>query len=85
MIPWLRGLLFDETAFVRAVRVLVFVLGAALHNGVIPGMNGAAAWWLGPLVSGAALFLSAADKTPPELKQLAADIQLRPSTPPPDK
>lgn len=74
MIPWIRNLLFDETAFVRAVRALVFIFGAALHNGVVPGMNGTVAWWVGPVVSGAALFLSSADKTPPELKQLAADL-----------
>jgi hypothetical protein len=81
MIPWLRNLFFDETSFVRAVRALVFILGAALHNGVIPGANGAAAWWLGPVVSGAALFLSSADKTPPELRKLAADLQ-KPILPP---
>ena len=71
----------DETAFVRACRALVFVLGAALHNGVIPGANGAVAWWVGPLVSGTALFISAGDRTPQELKDLARDLA-KPIQPP---
>lgn len=74
MIPWLKSfqaLLYDETAFRRAGRALIFLLGASMHNGVIPGLDGAKSWWLGPLVSAAALYIGAGDKTPADLVELA--------------
>jgi hypothetical protein len=62
MITWLRNLLFDETAFVRFGRTLIFIAGQMLHEGIVPGLNGAAAWWIGPFVSAAALVLGAGEK-----------------------
>jgi hypothetical protein len=62
MLPWIRALFLDETAFVRFGRTLIFIGGQMLHEGVIPGANGAKAWWLGPFVSAAALVLGAGTK-----------------------
>lgn len=65
MIPWLKGIFFDETAFVRFGRMFIFILGTMLHEGVIPQLNGAKAWWIGPFVSAAALLLGAGEKNQP--------------------
>jgi hypothetical protein len=66
VIPWLKALFMDETAFVRFGRTAIFIGGQMLHEGVIPGLNGSKAWWIGPFVSAAALVLGAGDKNKAE-------------------
>lgn len=62
MIPWLKRILYDESAFERYGRALVFGLGTALTMGVIPaGMLG---YYGGPILQALALVIGAGDKTP---------------------
>jgi len=60
MIPFLRKLFLDETAFLRLVRALVMIGGGLVQSGQLPGVPA----WLGALLMGAAVFLGAGDRNP---------------------
>lgn len=62
MIPMVKSFFMDETAFIRFSRAGLALFGMALHDGAIPFLNGAGAWWVGPLVTAAALALGAGEK-----------------------
>lgn len=55
MIHWLKRLVWDESAFLGYVRVLVFLLGQAIDAGNVPFTEGFT--WVGDLVSAAALLV----------------------------
>lgn len=77
MIPFLRRLIWDETVFERWCRALLALLGEGLHEGVIPGVNGSKAWWVGLIVTASALLVPAGDKTAQNLKDLSEGIAER--------
>lgn len=68
MIEFAKRLLYDETFFERATRVLVALFGQLLHDGAIPGMNGSRAWWVGPFLTALALYIPAGQKNPEPAK-----------------
>ena len=62
MIPWLKELFTDETAFVRLVRAAAIAFGTAYAGGYLPLPD---KWkWAGVLVAGAGGFLPAGQKNP---------------------
>jgi uncharacterized membrane protein YkvI len=60
MIPFLRKLFLDETAFLRLGRAAIMIGGGLAQTGQLPGVPP----WVGALLMGAAVFLGAGDKNP---------------------
>jgi len=60
MIPWLKKMFMDETAFVRVIRAAIMVAGGAVQAGAIPEIPN----WAGAILMGAAVFIGAGDKNP---------------------
>ena len=74
MIPWFRRLFTDETAFIRAVRMLLLGLGTAWAGGYLPIPP--KFQWVGIVIAGAGGFLPAGEKNP-KARLVSAVVETR--------
>lgn len=63
MITYLKKLLWDETAFERFGRAIVFGIGQAMQQGLLP--TGDKGWYVGIVMQALALAVGAGDKNKP--------------------
>lgn len=66
MIPWLKGFLFNETAFVGLVRAVVLGLGGAVSGGMIDVGELGIPKWSGVALLALGGFIRAGEKNPPK-------------------
>jgi hypothetical protein len=65
MIAWIKKLLWDETAFERFGRALLFAIGQAMQQGLLPVEVGTTGWYIGILLQISAFTVGAGDKNKP--------------------
>lgn len=78
MITFVKSFLWDETAFIRYSRAMIYGLSVAITQGMIPGLSGTKFWWVAQFLPVLALMLGAGDKnrTPAESKAIAHDLSI---------